>query len=199
MRKSMLIVGVFASLLFALAGCGLFGSDDGGRVIIRLTDNPADADSIIVSIVSCELIDTGSGERETVVLDSAAQNINLLNYQDGLTVLIADVEVGMSEFDQFRLQIGDAPTIWFGEDEHPIHVASGSSSGIKFFLDEPVPMNGGTFDVTLDFDAQASVVALGPPEAPTGYVLTPVIKPVMATMNGAELSVSDGVVEQEGP
>ena len=189
------VAAAAAGLLFLGAGCGLFGDETGGQVVIRLTDEPLIADSVIVSIVSVEFIDSESGERETVVLEPAAEGINLLEYQEGATLLIADGEVSLARFDQFRLRVGDSPTIWFGTDGHDLHIASGASSGIKFFLDEALELNGGTFDVTLDFDAAESVVPLGPADAPTGWVFTPVIRPVAATANGAELSVSEGVVE----
>lgn len=197
MRLQFLSIAVLAAVLLTSAGCGLFGDDEGGRVIVRLTDAPIDADAITVSIVSFTLLDSESGERETVALEPAADGINLLDYQDGLTLLIADTEVTIGQFDQFRLTIGDSPTITIEGVEEDLHVASGASSGIKFFLDEPLELNGDTFDVTLDFDAQSSVVPTGPPSAPTGYVMTPVIRPVAATLNDVELSISDGEVEEQ--
>lgn len=196
MRLHFLSITAFAVLL-TTAGCGLFGDDEGGRVIVRLTDAPIDADAITVSIVSFTIIDSESGERETVPLEPVADGINLLDYQDGLTLLIADAEVTIGQFDQFRLTIGDSPTITIDGVEEDLHVASGASSGIKFFLDQPLELNGDTFDVTLDFDAQASVVSTGPSSAPTGYVMTPVIRPVDATLNDVQLSISDGEVEEE--
>ena len=201
MRLPFLSISALAALLFTTlvttAGCGLFGDDEGGRVIVRLTDAPIDADAITVSLVSFTVIDSETGDRETVPLNPEAEGINLLDYQDGLTLLIADNTVSIGHLDQFRLQVGEDPTITIAGEEHDLHIASGSSSGIKFFLDERVELNGGdTFDVTLDFDAQASVVATGPPSAPTGYVMTPVIRPVTAMLNDVELSISDGEAER---
>ncbi len=197
MRSKSLLIVVLGTFVLASSGCGLFGDESGGRVVVRLTDAPIEAEAITVSIVAFTLIDSESGEQETVPLEPAADGINLLDYQDGLTLLVAAADVSISQFDQFRLRIGDTPKITIDSVEEDIHVASGASSGIKFFLDEPLALNGDTFDVTLDFDAQESVVPTGPPSAPTGYVMTPVIRPVNATLNDVQLSISEGVLEDE--
>lgn len=198
MRLHFLSIAAFAALLLTTAGCGLFGDEEGGRVIVRLTDAPIDADAVTVSLVSFTVIDSETGDRETVPLEPAADGINLLDYQDGLTLLIANNEVGIGRIDQFRLQIGEDPTITVGGVDHDLHIASGSSSGIKFFLDQSVELNGDdTFDVTLDFDANESVVATGPEAEPTGYVMTPVIRPTV-TVNEVEVEVSGSAADPEG-
>ena len=70
-------------------------------------------------------------------------------------------------------------------------VASGSSSGLKFFLDPVVDLGGGTLDIVLDFVADESVHGTGPPEAPTGYVMTPVIRAVSAELGGTDLTIEE--------
>ncbi len=191
-KQAFFAVGVFLSIGLFLSGCGLFGADSSGRFILRLTDAPLEAEAVTVSIVACELIDSASGERETVELDTAAVDINLLDYRDGVMLLVADAEVQLQRFDQFRLRIGDDPTITVNGETYPIHIASGASSGVKFFLDAPLELDGGTVDVTLDFDAAESVVPLG---SPNSYVMTPVIKPVTMLFNSTDVALSEGQVE----
>ncbi len=197
MRKSLGLVAVVAVVGLTLSGCDLFSGDENGRFILRLTDAPHEVTSVTVSIVGCELIDSETGERESVELDPAAEGINLLDYQNGATLTIADKPVTIDKFDQLRLVVDDSSKIMVDGVEWDLHVSSGTSSGIKFFLDDPVDMDGGTFDVTMDFDAAESVVALGPPTAPTGYVMTPVIRPVIAMLNNSEVVLTEAP-EQTG-
>ena len=187
------IPALIASILL-FTGCDSFSDSApdsaSGRIIVRLTDAPLDADAVNVSIEGITLVDTRSGSHESIDLSSAAQRINLLDFQDGSTLVVADHEVHLRSFDQFRLLVGDDAEIVVGGVPHPLQVVSGSSSGIKFMLLEPVVLDGGTFDVTVDFDAEQSIVTLGRPDNPKGYLLRPVIRPLSAFLNQAEVTFS---------
>jgi hypothetical protein len=184
---SVILVGV------AFIGCDA-ASDNTGRVIVRMTDAPIDAVSAInVTVVSCEIINSTTDERETIQSSNVATMFNLLELADGGTLDVCDQDVTLTTFDQLRVVIGDEATITFGTGlPEDLHVASGSSSGLKFFFDEPVDVSaGGTLDILLDFVADESVVFTGPTSAPTGYVMTPVIRAVSASLNDAQLAISD--------
>ncbi len=181
---------ILAGVLFA--GCDAAG-DATGRVIIRMTDAPLeDVTEINVTIEACEIINSDTGERETITSTDSALNFNLLEYADGATLDVCDQEVQLTTFDQLRIVVGDDATIKIGEEDAvDLLVASGTSSGLKFFFGEPVSLTGETLDVTLDFVAEESVHATGPGEVP-GYVMTPVIRVVTATVATQEVVLEEG-------
>lgn len=198
MRRRNILLATASVILVGVAfiGCDA-ASDNTGRIIVRMTDAPIeDVTAINVTVVSCEIINSTTDERETIPSSDVATMFNLLALADGGTLDVCDQEVTLTTFDQLRVVIGDVATITFGTDPSAVtenlHVASGSSSGLKFFFDELVNVSGGgRLDILLDFVADESVVSTGPPLAPTGYVMTPVIKAVSATLNDAELAISD--------
>ncbi|MBT8401443.1 MAG: DUF4382 domain-containing protein [Rhodothermia bacterium] len=189
-RAVYVAVPVLFIVLTLTSGCDYFAAAPTGRVVVRLTDAPLDVQEVNVTIERLTLVDTQSGERESLLLGPSAQRINLLDYQGGSTLTMADHEVHIDRFDQFRLAVGKDADIVVSGVRHDLHVASGARSGLKFMLKEPVEMTGGVFDMTLDFDAAASVVALGSPSRPKGYLLKPVIRPFSAQLNDAPVDFS---------
>ncbi len=189
-RAVYVAVPVLFIVLTFTGGCDYFAAAPTGRVVVRLTDAPLDIQEVNVTIERLTLVDTQSGERESIPLGPSAQRINLLDYQGGSTLTMADQEVHIDQFDQFRLAVGRDADIVVSGARHDLHVASGARSGLKFMLSEPVEMTGGVFDMTLDFDAAASVVALGSPSKPKGYLLKPVIRPFSAQLNDTPVDFS---------
>lgn len=190
----------YAVLPLLLAGTLMTGCDSAndtvGRVIVRMTDAPVDnVTEINVSIASCEIINSSTDERETVPSTDDATMFNLLEYAGGRTLDVCVQDVSLPAFDQLRVVVGESAEIVIddgsGPESHDLHIASGSSSGLKFFFENEVSLDGGTLDITLDFVADESVHSTGPPSAPTGYVMTPVIRVVTAELNEVELVVTE--------
>lgn len=199
MQHRTALLGLVMAMSALLAGCDA-ASDPVGRVIVRMTDAPvASIDEINVSIESCEVINSRTDERQMVSSTDSAATFNLLDFADGASLDVCNQEVVLTSFDQLRVVVGEAATITVSDgsstETTDLKIASGSTAGIKFFFDEAVDLSGGgTLDVLLDFVAEESVVTLGPVDAPTGYVMTPVIRAVSAELNQAQLAVSE-----EGP
>jgi hypothetical protein len=183
------VLGLLIGLI-AVGGCALFSDSISGRVVLRLTDAPLQADAINVSLLGLELIDTASGDRESIDLGSRARDINLLEFQGGSSLTVTDHPVSIEQFDHLRLVVANQGSIVVGGNTYDLRIPSGMSSGVKFFLREPVVLGGGVFDIMIDFDAYESVVPRGPRGNPTGYVLQPVIRPLSASLNDHELPLS---------
>ncbi|MDX1429196.1 MAG: DUF4382 domain-containing protein, partial [Rhodothermales bacterium] len=191
MTRAVRVAVPFLFVLFIFsAGCDYFAAAPTGRVVIRLTDAPLDVQEVNVTIEKITLLDTQSGDRENLLLGSTTQRVNLLDYQGGHTLKMVDQEVHIDRFDQFRLAVGEDADIVVSGERYDLHVASGARSGIKFMLEDPIEMTGGLFDLTLDFDAAASVVVLGPMSKPKGYLLKPVIRPFSASLNDSLVDFS---------
>jgi len=104
--------------------------------------------------------------------------VNLLDYQDGATVVIASLDVPTGDYEKVRMIVSEAHLLMQDPDDptleimEPIFVPSGK-------VDVPVTFTvsgGETTDVTIDFDAELSVQV-----NETGnhrYILRPVIVPV---------------------
>ena len=194
---------LYVAVPLLLAGALIVGCDSAddatGRVIVRITDAPVDnVTEINVTIEACELIDSATDEHQVIPSTDNAKNFNLLEYTEGATVDVCDQDIVLASFDQLRIIIGEDPTIRIGDGPQiDLKVASGASSGLKFFFDEPVSLGGALLDVTLDFVADESVHTTGPVDEP-GYVMTPVIRVVTATVASLEVELTEeGAVPSE--
>ena len=139
---------------------------------VLLTDNPTNLEEVNIDLKEVEII--GRGQRNTKVLDTDAGIYNLLDYQNGLTAVIAGAI--LEDFDyiqEVRLILGDENSVKAGGEVFPLKVSSGSSSGLKIktktCIDLTETMN---YDLILDFDAEKSVKQNGKGD----YRLVPVIK-----------------------
>jgi hypothetical protein len=154
-----------------------------GRVNVYLTDAPIDLSTVTAVNVTLEQMilfeygddDEGMAMARTAVSGGQGLVVNLLDYQNGESLLIATLDVPTGDYQKVRMVISEAHLV---TDEagvevvEPIFVPSGK-------VDVPVPFTvsgGETAEVTLDFDAALSVQV-----NETGnhrFILRPVITPV---------------------
>ncbi len=181
-----------ASMLAIAAACNSSETVRGGGSTVRvnLTDAPIDlagVSAVEVTIRSISLYATdGTGDEGGIAMTqgpiavSGELNLNLLDYRNGKIVFVGQEEVPPGPYQRIRLEITDARLLRDddGDPETPdveeeIFVPSGK-------VDVPVPFTlsrDETLELTLDFDAEASVqVNATPGQHP--YILRPVITPV---------------------
>lgn len=188
-RTHFFVVGLAA---LVLAGCGEQGGVPFGTVRVRLTDTPAafDAVNVVVTEVSIHRAigvegappDTASAVAtsenaagwEVLKSDTTAYDLLALRNRVFTTLATALVPAGM--YTQIRLAIGAGSTVVVDGVPYPLEVPSGAQSGLKLVHPFTVPPNG-FVDVTLDFDAEQSVVETGA----GAWMLTPVIQVTSAT------------------
>jgi hypothetical protein len=155
---------------------------------VFLTDAPIDlTDVLAVNVVVTEITLFGEdGDAEggavPVALTSGDVPLNLLEFRDGSVVLIGTADVTPGAYKRIRLGIGSATLVRDDDGdettpgvEEPIEVPSSK-------VDVPIAFavsKGEDVDVTLDFDAQASVQVNSTSGQPQ-YLLRPVITPVKA-------------------
>lgn len=193
LRDSLRLLGVVAliAILMAMFACS---SDDPttpgtGEVRVYLTDAPIDltgVSAVDVTFSEMTLLPAETSDEEGVpvslapVTVSGEATVNLLDYRDGQVVLLGLAErVPEGDYRRIRLSILAAELVRDDDADpatpdivEPIEVPSGK-------IDIPVRFTaiaGEGLDVTLDFDAQASVHVN---ETGTSkYVLRPVVTPV---------------------
>lgn len=168
------LIGALAvAALAALLGCSKNPSGAGlGHINVLLTDAPGDFEQVNVVITGVS-INRGDSGWETISDDS--QTFDLLNFQNGLTTSLASDNVPAGHYDQVRLLVGEGSNVVVDGVTHDLVTPSGMQSGIKVIGGFDVP-EGGTLDLTIDFDAAKSVVLTGNGT----YILKPVIRIVSA-------------------
>lgn len=183
---------VLASILAVAAACNSSETvrGTGSTVRLNLTDAPIDltgVNAVEVTIRSITLYPTdGTGDEGGIPMTqgpisvSGELDLNLLDYQNGKVVFIGQEDVPPGPYQRIRLEISDARLLRDDDGdpdtpdvEEDVFVPSGK-------VDVPVPFTisrDETLELTLDFDAEASVqVNETPGQHP--YILRPVITPV---------------------
>lgn len=180
---------LLAGLLLALIVSGCQGQLSGqGKLRILLTDAPADAKHVYVTISEVQAHREGYAW-ETVV--ATPQTFDLLSLRNGAEAVLGDQALPAGSYTQLRLVVSEASIVFEEngvETTYAVTVPSGLQSGIKLDIKfEVKPAEVTT--LLLDFDAAKSIV-----ETPPGshnYLLKPVIRGVAKVISG---SISGTVV-----
>lgn len=201
MRKGIgLFLTVVLGLSVTITGCDLTGASNEtereGRFRLLLTDAPIDdMAEANVTIERVELIDTTG--TVFVLLDEPVE-YDLLELQDGTSVVLADTTVPMSAYSQIRVIVNeDAHVVWDDLSTSTLKIPSGPQTGIKIvgFQALEIDEEEDFAEVLLDFDAARSFVVAGN----SGKVIfKPVIKVRRLELNDIEIEVEDEEDEEEG-
>lgn len=170
MRRPILIYG---SALFVALWCGCTSNDaTTGSLNIYLADAPAsfDAVNIVVTRVDVHQADADSSSG-WVTVNSTPSTYNLLQLRNGETSIVAAAVLPAGRYTQIRLIIGTGSTVVVNGVPLALDVSSGSQTGVKLVHGFAIQANS-TYEMTLDFDAERSVVVTGS----GGYRLKPVIR-----------------------
>jgi hypothetical protein len=185
---------LFLTTALLVTGCDLFGNAEveTGRIQVLLVDDPLEgATAANVTITRVELIGADDGP---VVLSSEEQAFNLLLLQDGVSAVLADLDVEAGRYSQMRVHVAREATLEFGDEEsYDLTIPSGTETGIKILVPLEIPADG-LVQVTLDFDVYESFVPQGHQAAPGGsrnFIFRPVIKPIVLVVNGEEVEIDE--------
>ena len=190
--------GLAATLL--IAACGDGSAAAGGRVTVSLTDMPVDdAEEVVLSVTGIAFKPAGSSPE--VVADFTPRSINLLQYQNGQTVvLLQNVPMEAGRYQWIRLMVDtqsnvrDSYIVIDGQ-ECELNVPSGAESGLKMHRPIDVPA-AGSLALTIDFDLHQSIHT--PPGQASGACATGyVLRPTLRLVNDAEVGAIDGTVSFE--
>jgi len=187
---SLLALGAGATVL---TGCDSADPEADGqsRVRILLTDAPVD--DIVEAHVLIERVELLGEDERVILLADEPQPFDLLTLQDGVTVLLADLDVPDGTYHQVRIVVDETAMVVFDDGtEEPLKVPSGTQTGIKINLPDLV-IDEDVVEVTIDFDLQASFVKRG--NSGKGYIFKPVLKPLVVEINGDDIDLDDFVEE----
>lgn len=138
-------------------------------VQLMLTDAPALYDAVNIDVQEVQLHNETDGW-VTVPLDNPGV-YNLLEFSNGLDVLLGTVEMPDGILSQVRLVLGSENSIVVDGETFPLTIPSGSTSGLKFNVHQ-VLQGGYTYRFWIDFDAARSIHQTGNGE----YKLKPVVR-----------------------
>jgi hypothetical protein len=137
-------------------------------VQIYLTDNPTVYDSVNIHIKGIEvnvLHDTSAW----IAINTKDTIVNLLDLQNGITVLLADDVVPQGVLKEVRFILGDGNYVVVNGTAYPMETPSAQTSGLKVKIDKNLNEVFNAF--ILDFDAAQSII-----EENGSYKLEPVIR-----------------------
>ena len=151
---------ILTLMLSAFIGCGNHDSDNKittGTVQLEVTDAPFPFEAISqANIVVSEIAVIGSGDAISVV-DSQTRIYDLVQLQHGQTAIMTSVALQPGDYQEFRIKIDEATVTLTDGRSFPLKVPSGSSSGLKVKLAEPLTIIAGLSErLVFDFDLSQS-------------------------------------------
>ena len=137
-------------------------------VQILLTDNPATYTAVNIHIkeIKVKINDDDTG---WIHINSKDTTVNLLDFQNGITTVIAQDNLPEGVLKEVRFILGDDNTIVDNGVTYPLETPSAEDSGLKIKINKQLGETLNTF--VLDFDAALSIN-----EENGNYKLSPVIK-----------------------
>jgi len=182
MRKVKWFPPIIFVLIFGLIfGCTL--SSPKGNLSVLLTDWPIldkEVTAVNIKVTKVEVRQIAEENDDAgwipITLSEPSEEFNLLELQNGITTPLADADIPVGTYTELRLHVIEENTIEFKDDEtrFTLKIPSGTSSGIKIKYTFTISEGGWTV-ITLDFDAQQSVKAVGDGDD-AEYQLHPVIR-----------------------
>lgn len=170
---------IILSLIFFHCSKSTSSRED-GYLKIYLTDAPTDFDQVNIA-VSEIWIHAASDDTlaNWILLDSTEATYDLLELRNGVLALLDSSQLAPGHYTQLRLKVTDGCNVVVDSEQYDLEIPSGYQSGIKlnhqFTIEE-----GRLYELTLDFDAEKSIIQKGTGE----YQLKPVIRVIAQATTG---------------
>lgn len=166
----------------ASSSSGTFDSSKQAAVSFKMVDAPnKDIKSVVVDVDHLEVLVAGASRSGRLILAQGLGPVDLLKLQNGVSLPLQDIVApdGL-QVQQIRLILKDSGHyIVKGDDSVcELKTPSAQHTGVKIILTNKVQFEAGhQYNVTLDFDANKSVVLQGN----GGCLLKPVLKLISVT------------------
>lgn len=175
------ILALFTTILFASCDKKDDNPDNGSdkaTIKMMLTDAPAAYDAVLIDIKEVNLHSETEGWINIPLENPGIYN--LLEFSNGIDVMLGSADVPEGVISQVRLVLGDENSVVIDGEAHALNIPSGSTSGLKLNVHEEVQA-GYVYTFWLDFDAAQSIHKTGNGK----YILKPVIRMFTAPTSGS--------------
>ena len=142
-----------------------------------MTDAPGDYDAVYIDLIGAEV---HSDVKGWVALNVKAGIYNLTNLTNGKDTLIANGQVAVGNISEIRLILGNNNSVVVKGKTYALTTPSAQQSGLKLQV-HTVLVEGITYSLLIDFDADKSIVDTGNDK----YILKPVLRVITKAIDGA--------------
>lgn len=181
MKRFLTTAAALMVIMPVISGCAGKVTDPNGfgTLKIRLTDAPGDFDAVNITFSEISAHIDGSW----ISIPVEPKTVNLLEWTDGKSIEIGSGEVPAGHYTQIRVSIETAEVVMDGSAIR-MTVPSSAQTGLKLITNFTIEAES-THQLTIDFDAERSVVIASPPDEPVQYILQPTIR--VLEMSSSEL------------
>ncbi len=180
------IVSIVALAIAMLAGCSKStdpSASSSGTMQINMIDSPAGYDQVNIVIDSVQVhVSTSDSTSGWTTLSKGSATYDLLKLVNGANAVIGSAKLPVGDYSQIRLYVGTGSNVVVSGATKSLTTPSGSQSGIKLNVNATIQSDI-TYVLTIDFDANKSIVKTGNPNSPT-YILKPVIRALATATTG---------------
>lgn len=169
-------------LAVLMYSCSSEGSmSERARLEVRLTDDPADYDAVLIDIKDVQINVTGDDNNGWQSLAGVKKGVyNLLDLVNDKDTLLVNADIPTGRLHQIRLVLGTNNSIVVDSTTIPLETPSAMQSGLKLNVQHDVT-GGILYTMLLDFDAARSIVTTGNGK----YALKPVIRTLLNAVGGS--------------
>lgn len=175
--KKLFFAAAAIMMLFGMYACN---KNKQAKLEVYLTDDPANYSEVNIDIQKV-LINVSNGGENWKELPITPGVYNLLDFRNGLDVLLGSIELPAGKVSQIRMELGTNNSVKEGTNVYVLTTPSAQQSGLKFNVNVELT-EGITYKLWIDFDAGRSVVKAGNSGK---YILKPVIKTFTEATGGA--------------
>lgn len=169
-------------LSIALYSCSSKSSgSERATLAVRLTDDPADYDAVLIDIQDVQINVTGDDDKGWQSLTGVKKGVyNLLDLVNDKDTLLVNADIPTGRLHQIRLVLGSSNSIVVDGNTLSLETPSAQQSGLKLNVQQDVS-GGILYTMLLDFDVARSIVKTGSGK----YILKPVIRTLLNAVGGS--------------
>lgn len=188
-NKLLGITVLMVSLAVGFTGCESPTEESGtGTLSVLLTDAPFPVELVAeanVTIDSLSIREKGGGEGDPfLTLSTAQQTFNLLDLRNGVTEVLAELDIPIGIYNLVRLHISEANVVLHSGDTASLDIPSADKSGLKLFIRPDLHIgNNALSEILLDIDVSKSFVLKG--QGQTDFTFKPVVRVVNLSAAGS--------------
>lgn len=180
-RAKILIMLLTAVSMLMVVSCNK-EKTNASNLRFKLTDAPGAYDAVNIDIQGVKVFSTTQG---WVTFQSDLGVVNILDYMNGQTTLLAQGTIDAGTITAAQLVIGNNNSVVIGGITYQLSSPASLQSGLSLNLNNSLQA-GGTYEWTIDFDAAQSIAI----SAAGSYVLTPTLHLIVDGASLASASAS---------